>query len=82
MAKPGAMIHMAGTVQLTGQVKFSMKKMLTGGQMTQATYAGYGKIALAPTLQGDIISLNLDGRTNWKVGKVGKCLVLHDRSWY
>ena len=69
MAKPGAMIHMAGTVQLTGQVKFSMKKMFTGGQMAQSTYAGYGKVALAPTLQGDIITLNVDGRVQWKVGK-------------
>jgi uncharacterized protein (AIM24 family) len=68
-SKPGAMIHMAGTIQLTGQVKLSFKKMLTGGQMASSTYAGHGKVALAPLLQGDIITLHVDGRTPWKVGK-------------
>lgn len=43
--------------------------MFTGGQMAQSTYAGYGKVALAPILQGDIITLNVDGRTQWKIGK-------------
>ena len=37
--------------------------------MATSTYAGHGKVALAPTLQGDIITLNVDGRANWKIGK-------------
>ena len=68
-SKSGAMIHMAGTVQLTGQVKFSMKKLFTGGALTESAYAGPGKVALGPTLFGDIITLHVDGRQQWKVGK-------------
>lgn len=60
---------MAGTVQLSGQVKFSMKKLFTGGAMTESAYAGPGKVALGPTLFGDIITLHVDGRQQWKVGK-------------
>lgn len=68
-SKPGAMIHMAGTVQLTGKVKFSMRKMFTGGEMSESTYAGHGRVALAPTLSGDIVALPIDASTRWKVGK-------------
>lgn len=68
-SKSGAMIHMAGTVQLTGNVKFSMKKLFTGGQMSESTYAGPGTVALGPTLMGDIMTLHVDGRTQWTVGK-------------
>jgi uncharacterized protein (AIM24 family) len=68
-SKSGAMIHMSGTIVLTGKVKFSMKKLFTGGEMSESTYAGHGKVALAPTLQGDIITLHIDGRTQWTVGK-------------
>lgn len=60
---------MAATVQLTGQVKFSMKKMFTGGEMAESTFAGQGKVAIAPTLFGDIVTLHMDGRTKWKIGK-------------
>jgi uncharacterized protein (AIM24 family) len=63
------MIHMAASVQLSGQVKFSMKKMFTGGQMAESVLAGPGKVSLAPTMFGDIVTLHLDGRTNWKIGK-------------
>jgi uncharacterized protein (AIM24 family) len=68
-SKSGAMIHMSGTVQLTGQIKFSMKKLFTGGSMSESTYVGPGRVALGPTLFGDIITLNVDGRTQWNVGK-------------
>jgi uncharacterized protein (TIGR00266 family) len=68
-SKPGAMIHMAGTVQLAGKVKFSMKAMFTGGDMAESTYTGPGRIALGPTLFGDIITLHVDGRQNWVIGK-------------
>lgn len=70
-SKSGAMIHMAGTIQLTGAVKFSMKKLFTGGRMSESTYTGPGRLALGPTLLGDIITLHVDGRTPWTVGKDG-----------
>ncbi len=68
-SKSGAMIHMAGSIQLTGKVKFSMKKLLTGSDMAESTYAGPGRLALGPTLFGDIITLHLDGRQSWTIGK-------------
>ncbi|RMY18030.1 hypothetical protein D0866_13296 [Hortaea werneckii] len=69
-AKPGAMIHMSPTVKLEGAIKFSMRKMFTGGQMSQASFTGPGTVALAPTLMGDIVSLQIanDGKV-WNVGK-------------
>ncbi|KAK2606062.1 hypothetical protein QQS21_003580 [Conoideocrella luteorostrata] len=68
-SKSGGMIHMSGSVQLTGAVKFSMKKLFTGGKMSESTYAGPGRVALGPTLMGDIITLHLDGRQPWTAGK-------------
>ncbi|KAI7240001.1 hypothetical protein KC330_g1525 [Hortaea werneckii] len=69
-AKPGAMIHMSPTVKLEGAIKFSMRKMFTGGQMSQASFTGPGTVALAPTLMGDIVALQIanDGKV-WNVGK-------------
>lgn len=67
--KPGSMIHMAGSIQLTGKTKFSMMKMFTGDEMHESTFAGHGKVALAPTLFGDIVTLHCDGRTPWKIGR-------------
>lgn len=66
---PGAMVHMAGTVQLAGKTKFSFSKMLTGGEMHESSYTGRGKVMLAPTLFGDIFTLQIDGRTQWRIGK-------------
>lgn len=37
--------------------------------MAESTFAGHGKVALAPTMFGDIVTLHLDGRTKWKIGK-------------
>lgn len=68
-SKSGAMIHMSGTVQLQGKVKFSMRKLFTGGEMSESSYTGPGRVALGPTLFGDIITLPIDGRTNWTIGK-------------
>ncbi|EXV05428.1 mitochondrial biogenesis protein family AIM24 [Metarhizium robertsii] len=68
-SKSGAMIHMSGTIQLQGNIKFSMKKLFTGGRMSESTYTGPGRLALGPTLMGDIITLHVDGRTPWTVGK-------------
>ncbi|RKK09694.1 hypothetical protein BFJ66_g15850 [Fusarium oxysporum f. sp. cepae] len=68
-SKSGAMIHMSGTVQLSGKVKFSMKKLFTGGEMSESIYIGPGRVALGPTLFGDIITLHVDGRQSWNIGK-------------
>ncbi|KAG8405615.1 hypothetical protein J3459_021656 [Metarhizium acridum] len=51
-SKSGAMIHMSGTIQLQGNIKFSMKKLFTGGRMSESTYTGPGRLALGPTLMG------------------------------
>lgn len=68
-SKSGAMIHMSATIGLSGKIKFSMKKLFTGSEMSESTYAGPGRIALGPTLFGDIITLHVDGRQAWTIGK-------------
>jgi uncharacterized protein (AIM24 family) len=68
-SKPGAMIHMSPSVTLQGKIKVSMKKLFTGGSMAESTYTGPGLVALAPTLFGDIVTLNVDQGSQWNVGK-------------
>lgn len=70
-AKPGAMIAMSPTITLKGAVKFSMKKFMTGGEMSHSTYTGPGELLLAPAALGDITMLRLDGseKVPWQVGK-------------
>ncbi|KAH6963296.1 tryptophan RNA-binding attenuator protein-like domain-containing protein [Fusarium avenaceum] len=68
-SKSGAMIHMSGTIELSGKSKFSIGKLFTGGNMFESTYAGPGRVALGPTLFGDIITLHVDGRQSWTIGK-------------
>ncbi|TGZ82186.1 DUF124-domain-containing protein [Ascodesmis nigricans] len=68
-AKPGAMVAMSPSVTLKGQVKFSLKKMFAGGEMTQSTYTGPGELLLAPAALGDIVPIRLDGQQTWSVGK-------------
>lgn len=68
-SKSGAMIHMAGTVQIAGKTKFSMKKLFTGGEMSESTYTGHGRVALGPTLFGDIITLHVDASKQWNIGR-------------
>ncbi|KAF4457975.1 DUF124 domain [Fusarium albosuccineum] len=67
-AKPGAMIAMSSTVTLKGQIKFSMKKMITGGEMSSSTFVGPGEVLLAPHSLGDISTLRLTGKESWSVG--------------
>jgi len=69
IAKPGAMIAMSPTVTLKGAVKFSMKKLLVGGEMSTSTYTGPGEVLLAPDALGDITSIRLSGHEQWSVGK-------------
>jgi uncharacterized protein (AIM24 family) len=68
-SKSGAMIHMSGSIQLTGKSKFSLGKLFTGGNIFESTYTGPGRIALGPTLFGDIITLPVDGHQSWTIGK-------------
>lgn len=71
VAKPGAMIAMSPTITLKGAIKFSMKKLLVGGEMSHSTYTGPGELLLAPPMLGDVTLLRLTGgeETPWSVGK-------------
>ncbi|RMJ03483.1 hypothetical protein CDV36_014990 [Fusarium kuroshium] len=67
-AKPGAMIAMSPSVTLKGQIKFSVKKMITGGEMSSSTFVGPGEVLLAPHSLGDVTTLRLTGQEEWSVG--------------
>ncbi|RFU31844.1 hypothetical protein B7463_g4468, partial [Scytalidium lignicola] len=68
-AKPGAMIAMTPTMTLKGAIKFSMKKLMIGGEMTHSTFTGPGELLLAPPFLGDITSIRLSGDDQWSVGR-------------
>lgn len=68
-AKPGVMIAMSPTVTLKGAIKFSMKKLLIGGEMAHSTFTGPGELLMAPSTLGDISLLRLGGNEEWSVGK-------------
>jgi uncharacterized protein (TIGR00266 family) len=68
-AKPGAMIAMSPTITLKGSVKFSLKRMVAGGEMTKSNYTGPGELLLAPASIGDITIIKLGGNETWSVGK-------------
>jgi len=65
----GAMIAMTPTITLKGTVKFSMKKLIAGGQMAHSTFTGPGELLLAPASLGDITNIRLSGDDQWSVGK-------------
>lgn len=65
------MVAMSSTVTLKGTVKFSVKKMFTGSEMTKSTFTGPGEVLLAPPALGDIVPIRLDGRQTWSLGKDG-----------
>ncbi|KAK7427875.1 hypothetical protein QQZ08_005648 [Neonectria magnoliae] len=67
-AKPGAMIAMSPTVTLKGQLKFSVKKVISGGDISSSTFTGPGELLLGPHMLGDITSLRLTGKETWSVG--------------
>ncbi|PBP20096.1 DUF124 domain-containing protein [Diplocarpon rosae] len=67
--RPGAMIAMTPTITLKGNVKFSMKKLVMGGEMTHSTYTGPGELLLAPPSLGDITNIHLGGNEQWSVGR-------------
>jgi len=68
-AKPGVMIAMSHTITLKGNIKFSMKKILIGGELAHSTFTGPGEVLLAPHSLGDIHLLKMKGDDVWSVGK-------------
>lgn len=67
----GAMIAMSPSIVLKGHYKFSMKKLVAGGEMNSSTYTGPGELLLAPPMLGDITSLRLGGNESWSVSHDG-----------
>jgi uncharacterized protein (AIM24 family) len=68
-AKPGVMIAMSPTITLKGSIKFTMKKLLIGGELAHSTFTGPGELLMAPNTLGDISLLRLDGKSEWSVGR-------------
>ena len=60
---------MSPTITLKGSVKFSMKKLVAGGEMAHSTYTGPGELLFAPPTLGDITTLRLSGKDTWNVGR-------------
>lgn len=63
------MIAMSPTVTLKGAIKFSMKKLIGGGEISTSSYTGPGEILFAPPFLGDITTLRMTGKEDWNVGK-------------
>lgn len=63
------MIAMSPTVTLRGGVKFSMKKLIGGGDISTSTYTGPGEVLFAPSFLGDLTTLRLTENESWNVGK-------------
>ncbi|KAL2148341.1 hypothetical protein VTH82DRAFT_2261 [Thermothelomyces myriococcoides] len=70
-AKPGSMIAMSPSIVLKGSIKFSMKKLVAGGDMGTSTFTGPGELLLGPPMLGDITSLRLTGQESWSVSHDG-----------
>ena len=60
---------MSPTVTLKGTVKFSVKKLVIGGEMAHSTFTGPGEVLLAPQSFGDITNIRLTGDEQWSVGR-------------
>ncbi|KAK0741222.1 tryptophan RNA-binding attenuator protein-like domain-containing protein [Schizothecium vesticola] len=70
-ARPGSMIAMSPSIQLKGSYKFSMKKLVAGGEMAQSIFTGPGELLLAPPMLGDITTLRVAGGETWSVSHDG-----------
>jgi len=62
------MIAMTPTVTLRGNLKFSMKKLMAGGDFGHSTFTGPGEVIFAPPMLGDITTIPLSGNETWSVG--------------
>jgi hypothetical protein len=60
---------MSPSITLKGHVKFSVKKIIAGGELASSTFTGPGELILAPASLGDITSIRLSGNETWSVGK-------------
>jgi uncharacterized protein (AIM24 family) len=63
------MIAMSPTITVKGHIKFSVKKLIAGGEMMHSTFTGPGELLLAPSALGDITNVRLTGNDQWSVGK-------------
>lgn len=68
-AKPGVLIAMSPTITLKGEYKFSMKRMISGGELGHSTFVGPGELLLAPSMLGDITTVRMTGDESWSVSK-------------
>ncbi|MCJ1307712.1 hypothetical protein MMC25_001360 [Agyrium rufum] len=68
-AKPGAMLGMTPTVTLKGAMKFSLKKIVIGGEIAHSTFTGPGEVLIAPPTIGDITAIRFTGKESWNVGR-------------
>lgn len=62
---------MSPSIILKGAYKFSVKKLVAGGEMGHSTFTGPGELLLGPPMLGDIISIRLTGSESWSVGHDG-----------
>lgn len=62
---------MSPSIQLKGSYKFSMKKLVAGGEMAQSVFTGPGELLLAPPMLGDITTLRVAGGETWSVSHDG-----------
>lgn len=60
---------MSPTMTLKGSVKFSVKKLIAGGEMMHSTFTGPGELLLGPPCLGDITNIRLSGDEQWSVGR-------------
>jgi uncharacterized protein (AIM24 family) len=67
--KPGAMIAMTPSITLKGEMKFGLKKLVSGGHMSTSHFTGPGELLVAPHTLGDITTIRLGGKDTWSVGK-------------
>jgi uncharacterized protein (AIM24 family) len=54
---------------LKGSMKFSVKKLIAGGEMMHSTFTGPGELLLGPHQLGDITNVRLSGNEQWSVGR-------------
>ncbi len=62
---------MSTSISLRGAFKFTMKRLVSGGEMNSSTFTGPGELLLAPPMLGDITSIRLTGQESWSVGHDG-----------
>lgn len=63
------MVAMSPSITLKGHIKFSVKKIIAGGELSSSTFTGPGELILAPSSLGDVTSIRLSGNETWSVGK-------------